>query len=558
MSDAAQARFDVAKLRETAGERSFARGKDYFRDGRVQIRSLGSKRVVADVSGTEDYRTILTGRGADIGGECSCPAFEDQGFCKHMVATALAANAAGAHGQVDVVLSGIRQYLQTKSPDQLIDLVLEMAEQYPAILQKLEFDSALLLADDEDLEKRLRKAIDEATRIGTYLDYRKAREWSANVEAALEVVSLIASGSRAGIALKLAEYAIERIGAAFESIDDSDGHIGSLLGYACDIHLAAVEVARPEPVALARTLFQREVTDDFGAFNNVIADYADALGERGLAEYRRLAADAWETASARPDRGRPAYDNAGSSGRLIGILDFFAERDGDVDARIVLRRKNLTSPWDYFRLAEFCLSQQRAEEALRYGEEGLWQFEDDVPDERLLFFVAKLLAEAGRKTDAVSHLQRAFRKAPSVAIYRQLRHTGGVAAAEQALAFLERRLDDKKNDPWRHRPDLFIEILVDEKKFDDAWSIQRKYGASDHVKQRLVAATDMDYPREALEFYAVQVERFAVSGAYADAVKMIGRMERLRTAEEQSAYTAELKVRHGRKRNFMKLLGKKA
>ena len=48
--------------------------------------------MLAQVAGTEDYRTELTGRGEDFDGECSCPAFEDWGFCKHMVATALAAN----------------------------------------------------------------------------------------------------------------------------------------------------------------------------------------------------------------------------------------------------------------------------------------------------------------------------------------------------------------------------------------------------------------------------------------------------------------------------------
>jgi uncharacterized Zn finger protein len=36
---------------------------------------------VAQVAGTEDYRTELTGHGEDIDGECSCRAFEDWGFC---------------------------------------------------------------------------------------------------------------------------------------------------------------------------------------------------------------------------------------------------------------------------------------------------------------------------------------------------------------------------------------------------------------------------------------------------------------------------------------------
>ena len=85
-------RFDVAALRKLAGSKVFERGEDYHADGQVEILSLEPERVLAQVAGNEDYRTVLTGRGKKIGGECSCPAFTDWGFCKHMVATALAAN----------------------------------------------------------------------------------------------------------------------------------------------------------------------------------------------------------------------------------------------------------------------------------------------------------------------------------------------------------------------------------------------------------------------------------------------------------------------------------
>ena len=66
------------------------------------------------------------------------------------------------------------------------------------------------------------------------------------------------------------------------------------------------------------------------------------------------------------------------------------------------------------------------------------------------------------------------------------------------------------------------------------------------------------HPREAVEVYAEQVERLAVAGsasAYAEAAKLVARMAKLRSRTEQVTYVLELKVRHGRKRNFMKLLG---
>ena len=85
-------RFDVDALRALAGAKAFARGEEYHRDGLVQMLALTPGRVLAQVAGSEDYRTEVTGRGKEIDGKCTCRAFEDWGFCKHMVAAALAAN----------------------------------------------------------------------------------------------------------------------------------------------------------------------------------------------------------------------------------------------------------------------------------------------------------------------------------------------------------------------------------------------------------------------------------------------------------------------------------
>src|ERR1700679_3062915 len=83
--------FDVATLKRLAGG-AFVRGQAYHREGRVEILAIEPRRVLATVTGTEDYRVNLLGKGETIKGECDCPAFDDYGFCKHMVATALSAN----------------------------------------------------------------------------------------------------------------------------------------------------------------------------------------------------------------------------------------------------------------------------------------------------------------------------------------------------------------------------------------------------------------------------------------------------------------------------------
>jgi tetratricopeptide (TPR) repeat protein len=282
--------------------------------------------------------------------------------------------------------------------------------------------------------------------------------------------------------------------------------------------------------------------------------YADVLGEQGLAEYRRLAAAAWNKLPSRSGKARAGDEGAGRYA-LKNILDFFAGRDGDVDARIALRANDLSSQWSYLQLAEFCLSHGRGEEALRRAEEGLRLFEDDEPDERLLFFTVKLLSKAGRKADAEAHLWRAFEKAPSLDIYKQLLEHGGPAAAGRAVALVEKRAAGKQRSARNGDANLLIGILMHDKKFDLAWSAVSKVGAAADVKQELARASDRQHPSEALEVYAAEVEVLANHGSYDEAAKVIARMKKIRNATEQAAYVADLKVRHGRKRNFMKLLG---
>src|SRR5438876_2542798 len=230
MKGANRPRFDIDALRGLAGEKVFARGEEYFSDGQVQIIALEPKRVLAQVEGTEDYRTELTGRGKHIDGECSCPAFEDWGFCKHMVATALAANAAGGGAEAEgaSALSRIRDHLKAKSVDALVEMIVGLAERDLALFRKLDTDAALVHADDRTLEARLRRAIDEATRVSDFVDYREAAGWAAGVDAVLDTVAGFASGPRARLGLTLAERAVDRIHRVTGDMGDAGGHCGAL------------------------------------------------------------------------------------------------------------------------------------------------------------------------------------------------------------------------------------------------------------------------------------------------------------------------------------------
>lgn len=309
---------------------------------------------------------------------------------------------------------------------------------------------------------------------------------------------------------------------------------------------------------LARELFQRETEGAYGSFQAAAAQYAEILGEQGLAEYRRLAQTAWDKLPARigPSRGEGTFQADGY--RLAAILDFFAERDGDVPMRIALRAKTLSSPLAVLRLAEFCRAHGREEEALSRAQEGLWLFEDQRPDERLVCFVVELLLEAGQKIQAETHLWDAFGKAPSLTLYGRLRELGGAAAGERAVRRLSRDLGGASPARWDRSADLLVRILTKEERFDEAWDSVRACGVSQEVREVLARASEATHPDQALAVYVAQVEELVRAGgnpAYQEAAALIGRMGALRGAAEQAAYIADIRVRHGRKRNFVKLLG---
>jgi uncharacterized Zn finger protein len=135
---------------------------------------------------------------------------------------------------------------------------------------------------------------------------------------------------------------------------------------------------------------------------------------------------------------------------------------------------------------------------------------------------------------------------------------GGEGAAERAISRLQRDLKGVSPARRHHSADLLVRVLIEAKQHDTAWDRVRVHGASQAVKEALAGASEATHPKLALAVYAERVEELAGVGgnsAYQDAAALIGRMRPLRDAAEQAAYLADIKARHGRKRNFMKLLG---
>jgi uncharacterized Zn finger protein len=565
-------RFDIAALRDVAGEKVFARGVAYHEDGHVEIVTFGGSRVVARVIGSEVYRCELAGAGKKFSGECSCRAFSDWGFCKHLVAAALTANSLGSEAleQVSNRFAKIREHLRARGIEGLVEMVVGIAERDPSLLKELEFAAVTASADDKTLLVQFKKAITEATRTHGFVEYRKMRDWVQGIESVLDrIAGLVASG-RATLVLQLLDHFFARMDEALKSVDDADGGGGGVYAKACEIHLAACSQVKLDPVALARDLFAREVDSEWEFFRGANARYEDVLGDAGLAEYRKLANEAWRKIKPLRATTRQVRDDQLSARYTLGaILENFAERDGDVDGVIAIRTKDLSTAYDYLGIAQLCLDHAREPEALKWAEEGLWQFEDS-PDERLIFFATDLYRKTGRAEDAEKLLWLTFERHPGIALYERLKSAAGAdrisadGVRDRALAWLRTQAEKptaRSAMRWSSPAELFIRLAMMEGLLTDAWIFVNEHGCSEVLLEQLAEASENSHPTEALKVYANRVERMLGLGGpgnYENACRILGRMRLLREGlgetTKHAAYLDDLRFRHKAKRNFMKLL----
>jgi len=568
-------RWDVGKLRDVAGDKVFERGVAYFEDGQVEIITVDRTRVVAEVVGSETYRTELVGTGRDFSGDCSCPAFPEWGFCKHLVATALAANAVTpeAVASTESRIEKIRRHLRGMGIEPLVGMITGLAARDPALMSELELAAAIEADDDAALLARFKKTITEATRISGFLDYRAAPGWAQGVRTLLDRIEKLIDRGRTHLVLELLDGLFARLEAALQSGDDSNGEIGGAFGRACEIHRAACAMVKLDPIALARDLFAREVETDWDFFAGASEAYADSLGETGLAEYRRLAEAAWRKTKPRRAGGTQILDTEfGRRHQLRAILESFAERDGDLDRRIALRAQDLASSYDYLGIAQLCLEQGRDAQALKWAEDGLWQFEDN-PDARLIVFTADLYRKTERQADAEKLLWRGFERQPSRHLYDRLRgvsqrdRRAATDVRDRAVALLQAAATGETSGGrphWASPARLMLDIMMTDGMLNEAWDFVGSHGCPDDVLQALAAASEQSHPTEALQAYRHRVERLiglGGNGNYDAAFKLIARMAPIRTrlgqASEHTAYVADLMAQHKAKRNFIKLLSGK-
>lgn len=613
------------ELQRLAGPQYYKRGLDYFKGGNVSSLTEYQGTVNARVQGTHTYRVKLWPLVGGLAYACSCPLGKDGACCKHCVAAGLAwleGRKSGAAASGAGEMETIKAWLQKQKPEALAEMLIEEALSHDALRRSL-LRKAEKSAKAEKAKKRSgkkefdaeewRAAIDNVIELAEscagdeeddydrygydrYDEYdedydddydaedreeleKEAKEALAELERDLK--RAIGEG-RAAEVMELAEYGLEAAErAAMNSYDDAGEPFAELINVFEKLHLEACRKAKPEPAELARRLYERYMSSDWGVFAEAPETYGAILGKKGKEAYQTLARREWDALPpARAGRQGNSYEDwqSGASQRryrLTQLMERMAEASGDLEALVAVKSKDLSEPYHYLAIAGLYREAKKFDQALEWAEKGLAAFET-TPDWRLLEFVADEYHRRKRHEDAMALVWTEFSEHPFLERYKALKSHAERAKAwpawrEKALGLIRERIEKerarsagKKTSMWAPAPpdhSTLVEFLLWEGDVEAAWGEAVEGGCRDSLWMELARKREAEHPKDALRVYQEQIEPILDqknNGAYEEAVKLLKKIKELmaRTGKGEAftGYLQRIRAEHKPKRNFMKLL----
>lgn len=564
-------------LENLAGTATFRRGEEYFSIGAVGRLRATDDKLTAKVEGTETYQVELRDDDGDLAHDCTCPHAADGYFCKHCVAVGLKWLAVNSSAVKPGAASGrkkrrdpwrdIKEYLTTQAQDILVDLLLDVAQRDDRLYQSL-----LLKAERSggggNVVKAFRRAIDDATCIDGFVDWREVDSFAGNIDQVADSLAELLKPDSAAMLVELAEYAIERVENSLEQIDDSDGEVSGIVCRLGELHLKACTIARPEPAGLAERLFRFETTLPFGLCSFDAATYRTALGKEGLRRYRELAEAEWRKVKPRKEKG--GYDARRAA--ITRIMEKLAEAGGDVEELVAIKSRDLSSCYKYLGIAEIWTKARQPDKALEWAERGLKAFPEQT-DNRLRDFLVAAYLKRKRHDEALQLTWIQFEERPTLEHYEKLHAVAGklglwpaqrdraldkVAEVVSREAGMTNRFKPKPSTP---NHSLRVEIALWEKDLAAAWAYAHEGSCERSLLIALAGKLEASRPGDAVSLYRRVVSPIVEqtnNAAYHDAIKLIRKVGDLMRVQSQSRqfgdYLAELRVQFKPKRNFVKLL----
>lgn len=583
----------AAALRRAADDRSYKKGEDYFQRGLVRSLLADGDEIVAKVSGTRDYKVRLQVEDSEFDGECSCPMGDMGTFCKHMVAVGLAHLAGAVVAMPEdgakpprrakrppkpkVTLDDVREHLLAQDPADLVEMIMQQVLEDDRLRESLLMKVARQQPRGLDVAT-FRAAIDTATDGGGFVDYREAYGFTSGIDSVVNSIAELLESGHAAEVIELAEHALRRCEYALGHMDDSDGGMSPILERLQELHHSACLKAQPDPEALARRLFKWEIEGGWDTFYNAAESYADVLGEKGLAVYRKLAQKLWEQMPPLGPGDKREYD--GPRSRITSIMEALAKASGDVEQLVAVKARDLSSAYHYLEIAQTYKEAGLADKAMKLAQNGLKAFAGEHPDSQLEDFLADEYHRRRRHDDAMALIWEQFSRNMYLHAYQHLKKHADRARQwmdwrDKALKAIRKSIDKRKKasaaqpkDPWRSRSwdrpadhSVLVEIFLWEGDQEVAWQEAQAGGCNNSLWMQLAGIREKDHPVDAMTIYQRQVNPIVAgkkNEAYREAARLIRKIRQLMARIGREAdfgpYLDSVRNAHKPKRNFMALL----
>jgi tetratricopeptide (TPR) repeat protein len=447
--------------------------------------------------------------------ECACPFGLEGNFCKHCVAVGLALLADSSLGpDVDV-----GAYLRSLDQRELVDLLLAQAERDPALYRQLVLRAGATGAPQVAV---LRRQLDTALRIRGFVD----GDYATRARDVLDTVRDLVDSGHAAEARPLARHAVELLASAMGAVDDPAGTVNGVCRRAVKLYARACAAARPNPAKLAAWLFPLRL--GWTTWPTIdVADFAEPLGETGMAAYRTLVDDAWR-----------ALDDDADDTVLRTMREQLARTSGDVDTLVDVLADGLPAPRAYREIVGVLRHAGRLADAIRWAEQGVAETRDLSLTELLI----ESYVDGQRGDDAVELRKAALRQAPTRLCYTRLRDTAVEVTVWSGLRSWA--LDVLTAEP----PEL-VGALLDDDEVAQAWQAAVKYDCVAVEVARRRGETD---PAEVLPAYRALVEKCLTRNsrdAYREAGMLLRELSTMadRCGESVTEFVAALRTRHTRK-----------
>ncbi|TVL99851.1 MAG: hypothetical protein CV087_16530 [Candidatus Brocadia sp. WS118] len=477
-------------LMDWVGSRILKRGEDYFRRGRVTNLRIAPKGILATVSGTDEYTTLVTvhgqGQQKEIVSDCTCPYSSG---CKHAVATLLAFSQAikekrkiptaqstdpdvkrmeglddGEDDEDDeyddsddagdtqtrpkkssaksTPDSDIAEFLDQHDKEFLVKFVIRLANKYPEVYTEL-LDSARLAGGKvEKLVSSIHQEIDNITSEPAWHNHWSDEGNPSDFSRVKSMMLTLFDQGYYDAVTTIAGELLEKGNAYVETCDD-EGDSAVQISECLEIGFKAVKKCEWPNVRKIMFIIEAELQDEYDLCGNT---YEILESIRDTSAWSAVA-DNLSDRLARLPSSKNSNNEFSTNYRRDRISNFLIsalEKSGRNEEVLPLCAKEAKITGSWVRYVERLVGTKKYDEARKAAEEGMQQVGQKYPGiaSTLREHIAKLAEKSGDYNSILLLRQEEFLDSPCLANYNKLIEAAAKTKTEAtirdwALKFLE-------------------------------------------------------------------------------------------------------------------------